>query len=207
MKLVIPYRHDQNREGYELRYAIRSMVKYFKPLSGVVLIGDKPDWFKGEYIEAKDGMRKEWNIVSKILSCPYEDFLYSNDDYFATEGFDETLPNYYSGPLSSAQVFGKYTIRRNNVMKVYPDGMFYDIHVPMIINLEKYKEANNVEWNKYEYLCKSLYGNFVGGGQQMVDCKIRAGAKLPEGWFFSTNDRTARLVTLPELFPDASQYE
>ena len=71
MKLLIPYRRCPNN-GLELRYAIRSMVRHFKPLSGVVLIGDKPNWYCGEHIPATDTGAKEWNIVNKILSSPYE---------------------------------------------------------------------------------------------------------------------------------------
>lgn len=207
MKVVIPYRLDINN-GYELRYAIRSMVKYFTPLSGVVLIGDKPKWYNGEHIQCQDNSPfKERNIVNKILGSPYEDFLFSNDDIFALKPFDETLPNYYSGTLTDAKVHGKYILRRDAVKSVYPDGMFYDIHTPMVINLTKYREANNVDWEHKEYLCKSLYGNFIGGGVQLDDCKIRTGNAIPDEPFFSTSDRNAKMIKLQELYPIKSDYE
>ena len=205
MRLVIPYRSCPNN-GYELKYAIRSMVKHFKPLSGVVLIGDKPGWYCGEHIPAADTGAKEWNIVNKILLSPYEDFLYSNDDFFAAQDFDETLPNYYSTTLREARVHGKYVGRVINCRSVYPDGLFYDIHTPMVINLTKYREANNLPQTK-EYLCKSLYGNFIGGGVQLPDNKIRNGKLIPPGSFFSTNDRTCKMINLNELYPEKSDYE
>ena len=182
------------------------MVNHFKPLSGVVLIGDKPGWYKGEHIPSTDTGAKEWNIVNKILLSPYEDFLYSNDDYFATEDFSTDLPNYYSTTLREARVHGKYVGRVINCRSVYPDGLFYDIHTPMVINLTKYREANNLPQTK-EYLCKSLYGNFIGGGVQLPDNKIRNGKLIPPGPFFSTNERTAKLINLPELYPVKSDYE
>lgn len=194
--------------GLELRYAIRSMVKHFKPLSGVCIIGDKPTWYCGEHIQAGDNTeRKEFNIVSKILLSPYEDFLLTNDDIFAQQDFDETLPNYYNGPLKDAVCYGKYNLRRNNVMSIYPDGLFYDIHTPMIINLTKYKEANNVNWVQYEYLQKSLYGNFIGGGELLPDCKLRSAGPIPKVPFFSTNERSAKLINLQLLYPKQSEYE
>lgn len=205
MKLVTPYKNDGNN-GFELRYSIRSMVNHFKPLSGVVLIGDKPGWYQGEHIPATDTGAKEWNIVNKILKSPYEDFLYSNDDYFATEDFSTDLPNYYSTTLREARVHGKYVGRVINCRSVYPDGLFYDIHTPMIINLTKYREANNLPQTK-EYLCKSLYGNFIGGGVQLPDNKIRNGKLIPPGPFFSTNDRTCKMINLNELYPVKSDYE
>ena len=205
MRLIIPYRHDPSN-GFELRYAIRSMVKHFKGMSGVVLIGDKPDWYCGGHIPAADTGAKEWNIVKKILLSPYEDFLYSNDDFFAAQDFDETLPNYYSTELRTARVHGKYVGRVINCRSVYPDGLFYDIHTPMVINLTKYREANNLPQTK-EYLCKSLYGNFIGGGVQLQDNKIRNGKLIPPGPFFSTNDRTCKMINLNELYPVKSDYE
>lgn len=207
MKLLIPYRLDINN-GHELRYAIRSMVKYFKPFSGVCVIGDKPYWYTGEHIDCRDNSPfKERNIVNKVLGSPYEDFLYSNDDFFALKPFDETLPNYYSGTLSDAKVHGKYILRRDAVKFIYPDGLFYDIHTPMVINLAKYREANNVDWEHKEYLCKSLYGNFIGGGELLPDCKIRQGKDIPDAPFFSTNERTAKMINLELLYPQKSDYE
>lgn len=208
MILLIPYRNDVNN-GHELRYAIRSMVKYFTGFTGVVIIGDKPHWYKGEHIPANDKPgRKEWSIVSKVLMAPCEQFLLSNDDVFALAPFGTDLPNYYSGPLTTAVVHGKYIARRDAVRTLYPDGMFYDVHTPMVIHLPSYHYANSkADWVSRDYLCKSVYGNYVGVGELLADCKVRHGKDIPAGPFFSTNDRTAQMIDFNKLYPDASQYE
>jgi len=155
----------------------------------------------------EDTPRKEFNIMTKISRSPYEDFLYTNDDIFAREDFDETLPNYYNCFLLDAKVFGKYNVRRNNTMNVYPDGLFYDIHTPMVINREKYRESNDVDWFNKEYLSKSLYGNFIGGGVKLPDCKIRQKGQVASGPFFSTNEHTAKFINFEALYPVPSIYE
>lgn len=207
MNLVIPYKDDRNN-GFELKYSIRSIVKHFHGLTGVCLIGDKPTWYTGEHIPMTDITgRKEWSIVSKILSSPYEDFLYSTDDHFATEPFDSSLPNYYSGPLSKAIVHGKYETRVKNTRSIYKDGLFYDIHTPMVINLTKFKEAHNIDWANYEYLSKSIYGNYIGGGELLSDSKVRRFGEVPSGRFFSTNNRTAQSIDFETMYPEPSPYE
>ena len=43
------YINDEAR-GDELRYSIRSVCRYFEGTPRITLIGDKPDWYCGEYI-------------------------------------------------------------------------------------------------------------------------------------------------------------
>lgn len=176
-------------------------------MTGVLLIGDRPKWYTGEHIPMADVDRKEYSIMLKIKACPYEDFLFSNDDIFALKDFDDTMPNYYSSTLAAATVYGKYVQRRDNCLTVYPDGLFYDIHTPMVINKLAYEKANNVEWDKRDYLCKSLYGNYIGGGELLPDCKLRKPGPVPDVPFFSTSNYTSRLIPLQNMYPDASSYE
>lgn len=211
MMVVIPYTRDIHN-GWELQHAIRSMVKHFKDMTGVLLIGDRPGWFTGEHIPARDyngyPARKEFSIVQKILKCPYDDFLLTQDDVYANQDFDATIPNYHNGLLSAARVHGRYQRRVRAVMELYPNGMFYDIHCPMVVNRDKYHEANaQADWAAKEYLQKSLYGNFVGGGELLPDCKVRDGNESITAPFFSTDDLTAKFVNLEEMYPEKSEYE
>lgn len=176
-------------------------------MTGVLLIGDKPKWYNGEHIQMADVDRKEYSIMLKIKSCPYEDFLFSNDDIFALQDFDHTIPNYYSSTLAAATVYGKYVQRRDNCLTVYPKGLFYDIHAPMVVNRDQYAVANNVDWDKRDYLCKSLYGNYIGVGELLPDCKLRKSGPVPDVPFFSTSNYTSRLIPLQNMYPDASEYE
>lgn len=209
MNLVIPYRHDDH-DGYELKHCIRSMVKHFTDLTGVTIIGDKPKWYTGEHIKAKDGPRKEWNIVSKILMSPYPQFLLCSDDVFATQDFDATLPMYYSERLDQVKYKGQYPTRAANTMKVYPDGMMYDIHKPMVIDRALFREAQlQGNWAQREYLSKSMYGNYVGGGEVLADHKVRHAFKcdLTKPFFSTNGGAVAKMLKLHELYPLTSVYE
>jgi hypothetical protein len=208
MILTIPYKSD-GRDGRELKYCIRSMQKHFATLSGVLLIGDLPSWYTGDYLPASDiPGRKEWSIVSKILQCPYDRFLICSDDVFALADFDESLPMYYSGPLAKVPAHGQYAKRVANTRLIYPNGLMYDIHQPMIIDRALYHAAHNIPWHEREYLNKSIYGNFVGGGVQLDDYKIRTREQVDMTRpFFSTNDRTAKYVRFDDIYPEKSRYE
>lgn len=208
MNVVIPYKTD-SFNGLELRYAIRSLIKHFIGFSGVCLIGDKPEWYMGEHIIAYDiKNRKELSIVSKVMLSPYEDFLLSADDVFALNSFDSSLPNYCSGLLKDSRPVGEYVRRRNNTLHIYPNGFDYDIHTPIVINLSKFKECNKVDWARNEYLSKSLYGNFVGGGEQLKDYKIRQKEVIDQSRpFFSTSGYVCNLLNLETLYPEKSEHE
>src|SRR5574339_1299453 len=100
MTALIPYKHDPHN-GLELRYAIRSLVKHFKPLTDITVIGDLPGWYLGKHIFHPDTpKRKEYSIYSKLMQVQ-DRVLYTNDDFFALKDFDESLPNYYSGTCGS----------------------------------------------------------------------------------------------------------
>jgi hypothetical protein len=186
------------------------VVKHFKDLSGVCLVGDKPGWFTGVYIQVPDIKgRKEWSIVSKVLSVPYENFLLCSDDCFALKDFDSSLPLYYSMPLKNYKGGGNYPERVRNLMSVYPDGLMYDIHQPMVINRENFHKANKLlEWENRDYLTKSSYGNYIGGGVQLDDYKIKTGNTIDiTKPFFSTNQLTGRLIDFEVIYPERSDYE
>jgi hypothetical protein len=210
MNIVIPYT-DDGADGYELKYAIRSMVKHYLHMTGVLLIGDKPTWYTGDHIPFKDiHGRKEWSIVTKILQAPYGHFLLSNDDIMAQHDFD-TLPLYHAGPIPGYPAYDLYLERRNNVHALFPDGLFYDVHTPMPVIREIYHECQPDDWDKKEYLQKSIYGNTIGGGELIYDNKLRGvhpGFKIdPSHPFFSTSNRTVKFLPLQEMFPKPSRYE
>lgn len=218
MRLVIPYRKTNN-DGIELRYAIRSMVKHFKPLSGVLLIGDSEEWYTGDHIPYADLKgEKERSMQLKVLQAPDDIFLYSNDDYFANSDFNETLPNYYNNDcryMAAQSPIDSYRKMYNNCL---PHWLNYDIHTPMRMYKELFSQA---------YFCmdaqtpiKTTYGNFLkfyGNDRYLADCKISGEHSLEEiiyatkdRPFFSTHDSAinADMITfLESLYPDASKYE
>lgn len=221
MRLVIPYKYTENSE--ELRFAIRSMVKHFVALSGVLLIGDKPEWYCGDHIPYSDIQHpwssrtwKERSLQLKILQCPDDAFLYSNDDFFANQDFGIT-PYYYD--VECWEMASRHSIQSYKSMyeECLPNWKNFDVHAPMIMFKDRfertYKEmlAADCQWP-----IKTTYAHeYIG--TRYADLKIRGEHTYNEleflvndRPFFSThnnsiNDDLIRFLT--NLYPEKSIYE
>lgn len=218
MRLVIPYRLPADG-GIELRYAIRSMVKHFKPLSGVLLIGDKPLWYVGDHIPYADLKgEKERSMQLKVLQAPDEIFLYSNDDYFAAQDFGADIPNYYDTDcrdMAARHPIDSYRKMYNNCLPHWPN---YDVHTPMIM----YRNAFKISYAKMDAQTpiKTTYANYFTFGpnrEVIADCKISGEHSTDEiiyatkdRPFFSTHDSAINLDMIGFLqskYPNVSPYE
>lgn len=210
MLLVIPYQNDR-KNGLELRYALRSMVKHFTALSGIVLVGDRPSWYCGEHIPREDATpkRKEYNIYEKLMQVSGT-VLYSNDDYYARADFDEGLPNYYEGTCGQKHPVDK--VYRELYDNCPAEWLNFDIHTPMIIDTTRF-----TDW-PIDRPIKSAYANTLKlPATFLVDCKIRgtvtyreAVERIKDRPFFSTHGNAERgglPRLLNELYPVKSKYE
>lgn len=217
MRVIIPYRLPADG-GIELRYSIRSMVKHFKPLSGVLLIGDKPEWYTGDHIAFADiPGEKERSMQLKVLQAPDEVFLYSNDDFFCNASFDYFLPQYYDTDcrdMAARHPISSYSKMYNNCP---PSWKNFDIHAPMFMNKTVFKLSYNAM--DAQTPIKTTYGNYLKrhDNDYLADCKIKGEHSLDEieyltkdRPFFSThnNAMNADMITfLESQYPDASPYE
>lgn len=216
MRVVIPYCLPADG-GIELRYSIRSMVKHFKPLSGVLLIGDRPTWYNGDHIPFADiPGEKERSMQLKVLQAPDDSFLYSNDDYFAQEDFNISLVDCYDTDcrdIAARHPIESYRTMYNNCL---PDWKNYDIHAPMVMTRNIFKAS--YYQMQAQMPIKTTYGNFVhGNSAYLADCKIRGEHNIEEleyitkdRPFFSTHDSAINedmITFLQRLYPNASPYE
>jgi hypothetical protein len=220
MIVAIPTYHDNNNH-IELRYALRSMVKHFKSFTDVLLIGTKPEWYTGKVLEVEQvetkHKRKEYQVILKMLNvggyC-----LYSNDDFFALEDFDLTLPQYYDGTCRKAAI--KYHDQYyKNMHQACPEGWLnFEVHCPMVMNTTILERELPEDWHTVDRPMKSIYANkYAINPQPLPDCKLRgnmsyenAKAIIKSKPFFSTCDNAnypgiANL--LQELYPLSSIYE
>jgi hypothetical protein len=209
--IVIPYVHSP---ANELKYALRSLEK-FQPESRVVLVGDIPDWYKGDSIyHKKNCLTKQLNVLDKLLLATSQipDFVLTYDDvYQLKEGEIKTT---HCGTLKDASKKNLGTWFKANVtntMLIYPDGFYYGNHQPIEINGKKFVEAMKVNWKK-DYLVKSLYGNYANlQGEYVTDCKFRLGniqEFIKDRQFLSTENMTGDVLKLlNQLFPHAGRYE
>jgi hypothetical protein len=145
----------------ELKYSIRSFVKY-TDVSRIIIIGHLPGFLQNvEYIPFDDGPRKQLNIHLKTLAaCDLcDDFIQAADDHFVLEPIDFST-YYYDGDLREKKYENKYAIPLANTLKELPLGKFYNLHIPMRISSFFYRIImQKYDWETKDFLIKSLYAN------------------------------------------------
>lgn len=219
MRLVIPYRISG--EGLELRYAIRSIQKHFSSLSGVLLIGQRPAWYTGDFIPFDDIKgKKELTMQTKILQAPDGVFLYSNDDFFALQDFNTDLPDYFDTTcldLAERHPQADYREMYSNCLSHWKN---FDIHCPMIMIRSKFKTSFSAMDPQGQTPIKTTYANntpYFCDARYLADIKIRGEHShaeidymIKDRPFFSTHESAineALIDTLQNLYPDATDYE
>jgi hypothetical protein len=174
---------DGNNE--ELRYSIRSVVESF-PDSKIWVVGGKPNWYTGNYIEVTQNLSKYRNAIENLKAlCNSEDisntFVLMNDDFYIVKNID-SIKDYHGGPLlEKINLYQKLNSNSNYTRKLaatykkikslgIENPLDYELHVPMVMEKEKLKQTLQ---NNYQFLWRSIYGNvFNVGGEQMEDVKV-----------------------------------
>jgi hypothetical protein len=218
MTVLIPYTDDRNN-GTELLHSIRSLVKHFRAMDNVVVVGDLPRWYSGDHIPLRDiPIRREYSMYIKAMTAAKQynltEFLYSTDDHFCLTDFDESLPNYYTSDCKSkalSSTSGRYRRMYANC----PEGWLnFDCHTPIMMRPFAYVSTRN----ETDTPIKSTYANGAGvTGTPIVDCKFFNGhsyeqikAIIAQRQFFSTSPFSQNkdmLRVLDELYPEKSHYE
>lgn len=229
MDIVIPYRNSEH-EDEELRYALRSIDKFFEH-DRIFLVGQKPKWIKNiEFIPCEDFPQRESSIVNKILlACENgisEKFVRWDDDHFALKPIEE-IKYWWKNTLQewseykTVRGFYKDTILKT-IGKFGEERNYFDIHVPMVFEREKFKEAMGfIRVMRPEILCKSTYcylNEIKGEEFPWKDLVINSGdwvrwviQRTIEGRiFFSVGKHgmTSEMMrVLNNLYPNKSRYE
>lgn len=178
MDLVYICRYGENEE---LRYSIRSAVENF-PHDNIWVIGNKPDWYRGNFVSIPDQKTKFDNIINCTAAISdiaeiSDDFILMNDDFFFLK-YVEAMPTYHGGllrdkidkyiELGSRRYATLLSRTFNNLVRQgIKNPLDYDIHVPMPMN--KYKLRESI---KKAYFPRSGYGNIHSiGGELISDVK------------------------------------
>jgi hypothetical protein len=168
----------------ELRYSIRSVEKHM-PHKNIWVIGQKPEWYQGNFIEVENYKAKYLNAranLKTLVDSDYitDDFILMNDDFFIMRKI-ETISYFYHGTLeeraeANEQLTstGSYTrmLNRTNsqLLKMgIEKPLNYELHIPMVMNRQKLKKIIKYE----DCLWRSMYGNvYAVGGIEREDVKV-----------------------------------
>jgi len=138
----------------ELKYSIRSVVESF-PEANIWLVGGKPDWYIGNYIEVEQKESKYKNAVKNLQTICLsqeisESFILMNDDFYIIKKINK-IENFHSGfLLDKINLYQKlngnsqYTRKLSGTYKKlkalgFENPLDYELHVPMIMEKEKLK--------------------------------------------------------------------
>lgn len=156
--LVIPVGVGSIWDNNELRYCIRSFVKYFDDLGKIYIVGIKPDFLKWEnprliHIQSDDPFRhsKDANIINKVLKvCKRDDlsddFIRSSDDQLilkkvqVEDFYPRYLINLSSKPIPSNNNnwFKRLQKTVNQLQQEKKTVFHYESHYPMIYNKQSF---------------------------------------------------------------------
>jgi len=218
-------------DNEELRYSIRSIVNSF-PKARVWLVGGKPDWYSGDFINVEQKHHKYANAINNLQElCNSKEisnnFILMNDDFFIIKPI-ESIDQFYSGFLSdkidkyvkitgSSMYIKKLILTRTRLVEQGIQNPYdYELHIPMPMEKDK---LNSIIKKYPSCLWRSMYGNMYSvGGTQMDDVKVYVNKKHLErsnqitekSVFLSTEDQAFKMIldsTLLKLFPNPSKYE
>jgi len=217
----------------ELRYSLRSVFQN-TPFNDVWVVGGKPDWYSGNYIEVPQNADKYTNgkanlkaiIESKEIP---KKFILMNDDFYITRPIDK-IPVYHGGSLEEKAIeylTFKGTSRHAQILmetvnflkdQGIEEPLDYSLHIPMTMEKKKLEYAVEVGG-----AIRSVYGNInkIGGKKLPVhDVKVHMKEiPFPQSFdfqdpetdvpFLSSNDMTFRMLyrTVLRDFSNPSPWE
>jgi hypothetical protein len=218
-------------ENEELRYSIRTVLNSF-PEANIWVVGNKPGWYCGKYIEVKQDKHKYLNAINNLKAlCECleisNSFILMNDDFFIIKKINK-IDHFYNGLLSekiekftkitgSSMYIKKLITTNNKLIRLgIKNPLDYELHIPM--QMDKVRLLDIL--NKYpECLWRSMYGNlFHVGGTQMQDVKVymnrrhadRSAHITEDSIYLSTEDAALKGMIdkiLKYLVPNPSIYE
>ena len=217
-------------DNEELRYSIRSVVHSF-PEARIWVVGGKPDWYMGYYIEVHQTESKYTSALNNLkVACSSEDisdnFILMNDDFFILKNV-ASIKNFHGGYLqdkidkyikiSGHTAYIRRLISTKNKLSLggINNPLDYELHLPMVMEKNKLKAV----LEKYPtYLWRSVYGNLYKiEGDIVEDVKIysnsqyngRSKSITDDFTFISTEDKSFDMIKdkIVKLFPNPSIHE
>ena len=221
MDIVIPIRDRPSLyNDVELQYSLRSIDKYF-PVRDVWCVGIPREWLSVNWIQTPDMPGKydgrHESVRQKILSAcdnPYvsDPFVLWNDDFFLLRHVSE-LHDYYDGTIADRiknTAPGYRKLMESSIP--HSDGNNYEVHTPVIIYKDLFKEATRPS---------ALYRNIYCSSSPTEKVEIRD-PKLynkqehmefrdwvRDKWMFSASEFSFAFLMkeMGRLYPEKSRWE
>lgn len=207
--IIIPLAKDKSY--IELRYALRSIDANLSGHRNIYLIGEKPSWITNViHIPCNDIFhRKQLSIFRKLMFAAKDESVSNNfirwdDDVYLLEPWHvKNIKDWHNGTLqdwANKPINSGYREVIKRTAKLFPSGLYYDIHAPRIFNKQRYRELNKFNWSSTELLTKSTY--FNSGEASPVEMKD---PKRHPDLFASSNGAVPKEVR--DLFVNPCKYE
>jgi hypothetical protein len=192
----------RNGDNQELKYSIRSVFANTK-VNSLWVVGGKPDWYVGNYIEVSQNLNKYTNAANNLKAIIHNEeipdsFILMNDDFYITRPID-SIPVYHGGLLSEkieryrkVRMMSRYTEILSDTDKLLkengvPHPLDYSLHVPMKMHKQ------NLDFSiRMGGAIRSVYGNMnrLGGIRLPVeDVKVYEKSEMYPNSFDYMNNK------------------
>ena len=218
-------------ENNEIRYSIRSVLKYH-PDAEIIILGEKPIWYTGKFIQHTDVSElpyiNKWKKTiraceSKLIS---NEFVSMDDDFFLMAPLERkhyannnTIKHKEKTSINHTKMWTD-VIKQTSSMCATTDPNFY-VHTPLWIEKKSFMNVVNKYkgiWDKKPslglrqiYCVEVMKSNMFELEKLLIDVKIVWLSQLSRcDKFFSTHDNLKLYgfaEKLNELFPEKSIYE
>jgi hypothetical protein len=180
------------------------------PHENIVVVGGKPDWYTGKFIEvntftssghpSRNKYENAKNNIRQVVDNDSisKDFVLMNDDFYVMKPVDQL--QYYHGGLLADKIKvhstfapgSEYTHVLTRTAQVLDamgikDPLDYALHIPMMFNRQKLGEVLKQPIASI----RTLYGNMCGvGGRKMGDVKVhpKRSDYAPESFDYMNED-------------------
>ena len=209
-------------EADELKYSIRSAVKNLG-LETVIVVGDKPSWFKESVHALWVNSPYVLDPVSPIASVPWNhlkkfyaskvyrgEFLLFNDDFFVLQPLDFWTDTHrddieYRYKVEKNREYHQREMRALLALSK-PNGKHYNLHIPMRIHTDNLPIVFTMRDRSYrlDLPFRTFYGNlFLDKSVPYRDVKNNS-----DGIFFSSSEQSWKEDQwVRDLFPEPSFCE
>lgn len=203
---------SEGADGDELRYSIASAMQNLSDVENVVVCGDKPDWYTGDFIDSprvsekvtqqRYGLVKyqKWadsiEKLMRIIADPRvtENFLWMYDDTFVWEEFsiaEIAVPRassepLYLGPLDIPAMKGWRDVLRLTAKDLSRNGFNtanYSSHYPVVFNKHLLRETiDRFDLTRHARAIESLYLNHHNRFFGSLEGVFEYQGKVTEEW-------------------------